>query len=45
MTCEECGAEWDSRAAADECATLDTIEAREARRPRKTPTPQGATND
>lgn len=31
--CEDCGTHWDARVAADECATLDAAEARNARRP------------
>lgn len=31
--CEECRTPWDSLSAANECATLDAAEAREARRP------------
>lgn len=33
--CGDCGTTWDSRAAADECSILDTIEAREARKATK----------
>lgn len=31
--CEDCRTPWGSQLAANECATLDAIEARDARRP------------
>lgn len=31
--CEDCRTVWDSQRAADECATIDAAEARDARRP------------
>lgn len=31
--CEDCRTPWESQLAADECATLDAAEARDARRP------------
>lgn len=31
--CSECGSWWPSRTARDECAILDAVEARDARRP------------
>lgn len=33
FTCEDCGTQWESQAAANECAILDAAEARNARHP------------
>lgn len=35
MNCPECDAWWDSEAAASECATIDAVEARNARSARR----------
>lgn len=34
--CTDCGTTWPAKAAADECALLEQIEARNARRPTRT---------